>query len=349
MRRTLCLSLLALTAACAAVPGARAADVVGIADQSAGMFYSPWYQKLDVKVSRLIVSYDAVLLGTFEVADIDRWMAAARASKVEPLVAFNFSRGCFDLRDKKKICRLPSVKHYRRAVVAFRNRYPDVNVYSPWNEINHYAQPTYDRPDRAAAYYNEMRKLCKGCTIIAADVLDQVGMTKYLKRFQRYAKGKPRLWGLHNYQDTNNYTTSGTREMLRAVKGDIWLTETGGIVQFGRRKYNPKRAAKATKFMFKLAGSSKRVKRLYIYQWTGQPRTARWDAGLTHPDGSPRPAYDVVRRHLKRPGGNPDPPPVPPPPPPPPPEPSPQPTPSPTPAPTPCVDPFGIICPGFGS
>ena len=316
---------------------------MGIADQSYLMFQSPWFHQLDVKVSRLIVSYDAVLTNTVEVGDVDRWMAAARAANIEPLVAFNFSRGCFDLRDKVKRCALPSVARYRKAVIAFRNRYPDVNVYSPWNEVNHYAQPTYDRPDRAAAYYNAMRALCRGCEILAADVLDQVGMTKYLKRFQRYAKGKPRLWGLHNYQDTNNYTTSGTAEMLRAVKGDIWLTETGGIVAFGRRKYNPKRAARATRFMFKLAASSKRVKRLYIYQWSGQLRTARWDAGLMNPDGSPRPAYWVVKSRLQR--QNPEPEPVPPAPPPPPPEPTPTATPSPTPTATPCVDPLGVICP----
>ena len=38
-----------------AAPAARAADVVGIADQSAEMFAHPAFQDLEVRVSRLIV------------------------------------------------------------------------------------------------------------------------------------------------------------------------------------------------------------------------------------------------------------------------------------------------------
>ena len=346
MRRGCCV-LVCLAVAFAAAPArAPAADVVGIADQSAAMFYSPYFKRLDVHVSRLIVSWDAVRRNTFEVPVIDEWIAAAAAAKIEPLIAFNHSRGCYDGRriPKTYACRLPSVADYRKAFLAFRRRYPDVRVYSPWNEANHHSQPTAKRPDRAASYYNVVRKYCRGCKIVAADVLDQPKMGRYLKAFQKRAKGRPRIWGLHNYQDTNNYTTSGTREMLRSVKGDIWLTETGGIVKFGRRRFNPRRAAVATKFMFKLARSHKRVKRLYIYKWSGERRSARFDAGLVSFSGTPRPAYHVVARHLGRPGGNPEPEPVPPPPPPP--SPSPEPTPAPTPAPTPEPTPTPFCIPG---
>ena len=79
-------------------------------------------------------------------------------------------------------------------------------------------------------------------------MLDQSGVGRYLRRMKRHLKGRPRLWGLHNYQDANDYTTDGTREVLKAVKGKIWLTETGGIVKLGsHRPYNPRRAAKAIK------------------------------------------------------------------------------------------------------
>jgi hypothetical protein len=317
----------------AAAPGARGADVVGIADQSAAMFSSPHFKRLDVQVSRLIVSYDAVMRGTFEVNDIDRWMAAARASGVQPLVAFNHSRGCYDGKGvvKKKVCRLPSVKRYRRAFGFFRRRYPDVSVYSPWNEVNHISQPTAKHPKRAAQFYNEVRRRCRGCTIVAADVLDLKNMRAYLRKFRRHAKGRPRLWGLHNYRDTNYIQTKGTREMLRAVKGKIWLTETGGIVKFGDRlPFDLQRAARAQAHMFKVAATSSRITRLYIYNWHGVPRTARFDSGLVEPTGEPRPAYDVVLSRLARPGGNPPPPPSDAPPPPPgepPPEPPPPPPP----------------------
>jgi hypothetical protein len=339
MRRTLRLGipLVALALALAVAAPARAADLVGIGDQHAAMFASPHFDRLDVRVSRLIVSYDAVMGRTFEVADIDAWMAGARARDVEPLVAFNHARGCYDGRGvvKGKRCRLPSVKRYRKAITAFLRRYPDVRAYSPWNEVNHRSQPTARHPERAAAYYDVMRRSCRRCTIVAADVLDQTGIASYLKRFRRATKGKPRLWGLHNYRDVNNGTSSGTRRMLRTVPGHVWLTETGGIVKFGRRSFSPSRAAAATRFLFRLSKSSRRITRLYIYSWFGEERGARFDAGLTNARGVPRPAYDVVLRHLRRPGNNP-----PPPTPSPSPSPGPSPSPSPGPSPSPLPDPL---------
>jgi Glycosyl hydrolase catalytic core len=344
MRRLVCLGVLLATLMIAAP--ARPADVVGIADQNTNMFTSPWFQRLDIHVSRLIVSYDAVMNNTFEVPDIDRWLHYAGALGIEPLISFNSPRGCYVDGKYRRIyrCRLPSVKRYRKAYIAFRNRYPTLRVYSPWNEANHHGQPTDQYPQRAAQYYNVVRELCRGCQIVAADVLDERGFDRWLKTFKRYAKGNPRLWGLHNYQDVNNYTRHGTKAMLKAVKGEIWLTETGGIVNFGeRRPFNPRRAAKATRFMFKLAASSPRVKRLYIYQWFGQERDVRFDAGIVTDEGRPRPAYWVIHKRLAKPGGNPEPTPAPTPPPPPPPEPTPTPTPEPTPTPTPC--PVPLICP----
>lgn len=303
---------------------ARGAPVVGVADQHAQMFDSPLFQQLDAPVSRIVVSYDAVLRGSPEVNVVDQWMAAARRSGVTPLVALNASRGCYDgIGVVRRVgCRLPSPARYRRAFRAFRTRYPYVGEISPWNEANHRSQPTAAHPERAAAYYRIARADCRGCTIVAADVLDQPGMTAWLRDFKRAltAAGAPipRLWGLHNYQDVNNGTSIGTRRMLHAVPGAIWLTETGGIVRFGKRRpYDPARAARATAFMFRLADLSPRISRLYIYQWTGTPRAVRFDAGLTTPTGAPRPAFYVVLRHLRRKGGNPQPaPPTPAPPPP---------------------------------
>ena len=278
--------------------------VVGIADQSAAMFSSPLYGKLGVaRISRLVVSYDAVLHRTPEVADVDAWMAAASLAGVQPLVAFNHSRGCFDGTRivRRKACRLPSVRRYRRALTAFRLRYPGVRVYSPWNEINHHSQPTARRPARAAAFYSAVRRSCPNCRVLAADVLDQPGVGRYLRRFRRHVKGSPRLWGLHNYQDANDGTIDGTREVLRAVPGQIWLTETGGIVRFGDgRPFSPSRAARATRRVLAIARRFPRVKRVYLYNWTGAEKGVRFDAGLTTPGGRPRPAYRVLRRLLNR-------------------------------------------------
>ena len=56
-------------------------------------------------------------------------------------------------------------------------------------------------------------------------------MSRYLASFKRKAKGTPTLWGLHNYGDVNRRRTNFTKVMLRTVPGEVWLTETGGIVQ----------------------------------------------------------------------------------------------------------------------
>jgi hypothetical protein len=340
--------LIAALALSLAAPGAaQAAPIVGIADQQPQMFANPWYRALDTSISRLVVSYDAVLSNTFEVGYIDAWLSEAGKGGVEPLVSFNQSRACWTGERIKKVrrCRLPSVKRYRTAVRAFRARYPDVDVYQPWNEINHSSQPTDKRPKRAAQFYNALRKECRGCKIVAADLLDEKDAVDYLKRFKRHAVGRPRLWGLHNYGDTNQHRSSRTRMLLRATKGEVWLTETGGIVQLGDKyPYSLRRARRSVAWMFKLARMSPRITRLYIYHWTGQERNVRFDAGLTYADGSPRPAYEVVRDYLAK--SNPKPPGEPPPPPPPPP-PGEEPPPPPPPEEEPNCIVTPLICPSL--
>jgi hypothetical protein len=60
--------------------------------------------------------------------------------------------------------------------------------------------------------------------------------------------------------------------------------------------------------MFKLAnrydsrkrGLRSKITQLYVYQWWGAPRGARFDAGLVNPDGSPRKAYRVFAKTAKK-------------------------------------------------
>jgi hypothetical protein len=289
------LCLLALPAA------AQAKAKVGFSEQRSEMFDDPLFKDLGTRQARLIVSYDAVLKNTFEVADIDKWMAGAQADGVRPLVSFNYSRGCFadNKIPKRPECRLPSVATYTKAFKAFRTRYPFVKDISPWNEINHFSQPTSKNPKRAAQFTMAAKKNCRGCTIVAADMLDQKGMASYLSKFKRALKGTYKVWGLHNYSDTNRFRNKGTKQFLRLVPGQVWLTETGGVVTFGKSfPFDVDRAAKATKFMFKLAATNKRITRLYIYQWSGANPGDRFDAGVLGPDGKPRPAYDVVKKAL---------------------------------------------------
>jgi hypothetical protein len=98
------------------------------------------------------------------------------------------------------------------------------------------------------------------------------------------------------------------RSRLRTVRGTVWLTETSGIVKFGdtrQFRYSEARAARRTRWMFRLAGRydtrrrpfRARIGRVYIHRWFGEPAGARFDAGVVDPDGSPRAAYYVVARN----------------------------------------------------
>jgi hypothetical protein len=264
---------------------------LGIGDQNATMFAAPLFRRLHVRIARRVFPWDAMRLPT-ERALADQWLGAAKAAGVEPFVTFGASREHPE--------ELPTVAQFRDAFNAFRKRYPQVRVYAPWNEANHRSQPTYDHPDRAAAYYDVVHAWCPGCTVVAADVLDQAGFERWLQRFRAATKSHPQLWGLHNYSDTNRFRTRGTRAMLRTVPGDIWVTETGGVARFGRSfPFDLRRQARATAFTFRLLELSPRLRRLYLYNWTGAPPDARFDAGLTNVDGSARPAYHVVARKLQ--------------------------------------------------
>jgi len=113
----------------------------------------------------------------------------------------------------------------------------------------------------------------------------------------------PKVWGLHNYSDTNRFQSYRTREIVGVLPGEVWLTETGGIVQLGSSFTNHNgagltRAAKALSFMFKVAAANPRIKRLYIYNWTGATSQARFDAGLTDHLFRPRAGYVVVCKEM---------------------------------------------------
>ena len=298
-RRLLALCALALVAFCGlANPAVSSAQIVGIGDQNPQTFSDPTFRSLGVERSRFFPPWDAIHR---DPARLDAWLLAARAAGIEPLVAFNHSSGD---RCPARPCRLPSVRSYTRAFKAFRRRYPWVRVISPWNEVNSPTQPTGKNPRRAAEYYNVVRANCRGCTVLAADIQDLSPrtMTRYLRTFRRYARGNPRYWGLHNYSDVNRFRTTGTQTMLRLVRGQVWLTETGGIYKRlgsgNQLRPDARRQTRATEFMFRLAKRYRsRIKRLYIYQWRATNPRDRFDAGLVDPAGTPRRALSVVQRN----------------------------------------------------
>jgi hypothetical protein len=283
---------------------------VGIADQDFAMFDNPNYQALNIQRIRYLVPFDWYK-HKFQVTEVSGFMNRAQADGAEVLVHFTAKRGCYTngRYSRKKSCRAPSVKTYKKVFKRFRTDFPAATTFGVWNEGNHSSQPTARKPRLAAKYFLAARKACSSCTFVAADVLDSTNMESWLSKFRRKAGGKATIFGLHNYGDVNRKRTSGTTRLLRTVPGQVWLTETGGILKFlPSFKRSESRQARRTKFMFKLAdkydsrrsGMRSKITRLYNYQWTGVVRSARFDAGLVNPDGSPRKAYKQFKRLAAR-------------------------------------------------
>ena len=303
MRYRLILPIAALVAALLAVPAAQAKPKVGLSEQSPAVFSDAHWKPLKLKRSRYIVPWDYAKSAT-EHAEVTAFMNAAHGARQDVLVEFNAHRnGCFNGKrySRKKVCKAPSTRAYKKAVKGFRKEFPYAKTFAPWNEVNHVSQPTFKSPKLAVKYWKAMKSVCKKCTILAADLLDQRNIDSYLRRFQKASKGKGRIWGLHNYNDVNRHRSKGIQRVLRVTKGQLWLTETGGLVQFKTSgfKYSPKRAAKATKFLFKLAKKYKRIKRVYVYRWFGAPRSERFDSGLVGPKGQVRPGLRQFKKSIR--------------------------------------------------
>jgi hypothetical protein len=303
---------LTLLAALLVAPAAEAKYRVGLGEQNPAMFDQSLWQSLQLKRVRYIVPWDWNKHAGERVA-VAAYMNRARAARQDVLVTFTAARGCFNgtrYNKRRRGCRAPSAKAYRSSFRAFDNQFNWVKTYSAWNEANHVSQPTAKKPGLAVRYYDVLRREARSrrFRVMALDVLDISNMRRYVRSFQRRAKGRPRLWGVHNYQDTNRHTSADTRLALDLVPGEVWLTETGGLVRFAgvRRfaKYSEKRANTATKWMFTLAnrydtrrrGLRSKITRLFVYKWFGEPRSARFDAGLVNPSGSPRRHFRTFRK-----------------------------------------------------
>ena len=308
MARKLTLLTILLAFALTAFPSAaQAAKVtVGLGDQNSAVFSDARFQVLGIKRVRVITPWN-VALSRGDRNWLDDWMAKAQAAGVDPLVSFGAAHGS---RCPARPCKLPTTATFDRAFRAFRARYPQVRTIGVWNEANHRSQPTFRSPEQAALFFNIIKKRCRGCRVVAADVIDDRNMVRWVTRFRAVARGA-RLWGLHNYRDSNprrGQRYGGTKLLLRTVPGKVWLTETGGIVRFvlpdGRTlfPYSERRANVAIGRVLRLARQYRsRIQRLYVYHWRQDSFDNRFDAGLLNRDGNPRPSYLTLKRWLDTP------------------------------------------------
>jgi hypothetical protein len=285
------LALLALAAP------ASATIVVGLGDQKPDMFSDPRFVALGITHARRAVAWDA-MWHPDQVRQIDRWMRAAHADGVSPLISFDHSDVAGHHKD------VPSAALFGRAFHLFRSRYPWVTDFAAWNEANYCGEEMCRHPAAVASYYLVMRHACPKCNVLAAELLDVAGMASWVHSFLAAARTQPALWGLHDYVGANRFSDATTRQLLSLVRGRLWLTEVAGLV--ARRNHSnvgfpqsPAHAADVTAYIFgHLARLSPRIQRVYHYEWNAHTGHDAWDSALISPNGQPRPAYAVFARAI---------------------------------------------------
>jgi len=296
-------TLVVLGAALALAPAAPAGAQlrIGISEQNATMFASPWFERLGVRQARIVVPWNILERTDYWPGYLRAWLDGAARTGVEPHVAF----GIADIVPRE-FGRGPTPRQYAALVRGFRRAYPEVRVFTPWNEANHRFQPTARRPRLAWRYHRILERACPGCTVLAADVADGRNLGGWLRAFRRL-HGPRGIWGLHNYQDANQrrpLRASWTLRMTRMVRGPIWSSEAGGLVGFkslgggARLRYDPARQLRAQRHLFALLrhpSVRRRYPRVYVYSWFGTWTAARsptrWSTSRRSTDaiGTPAP------------------------------------------------------------
>ena len=281
---------------------------VGLGDQSFTMFDQSNYKALGLKKVRYFIKWNAAK-DPYQLQQADIFVDQAKKDGATVFMTPSTD----DLRLKK--AKLPSVASYKREVGKLVTRYRAMGVreWGVWNEANHQSQPTYRSPKRAAQYFKAMYGMCKGCKILALDVLDQTVVGRYIDGFYQALSPtwdrRAKLVGIHNYSDVNRKHSTGTANIIRTVRqrghnprAKFWLTETGGLVEFGRSfPCDKSRAANRIKYMFKLAKKYDRyVERMYAYAYWGNDCEERFDAGLVNADGSKRPGYNAFKTGIRK-------------------------------------------------
>lgn len=316
---------------------ASAAVKVGMSENNPQMFIDPNYLALDAKITRIVVSYDAMseaAKGDNEISSrVKPYIEAATALGIDVLVTFEHSRGNAEICKSRvnrnlQQCKRPSVAEYEQNIAAFLAAFPQVKAIAPWNEANHNTQPTYRSGKYAAQFARSAEKVCKSlqraCKIVALDLLDQAdnvrakrptyrSLNRYVKAFKKTYKKRPAICGLHTYSDANRFRMTGTKAMIKATGcKKYWITESGGLYDFAsfwskktRRQYKCKSAAacqlKATKYLFKIVRKYRsKIDRAYIHSFYGS-HAPRFDAGIVlggpGKATTPRPAYREIKKH----------------------------------------------------
>ncbi len=280
----------------AAVPGAAVARapathlMVGVGDESAAMFSNTWFTRLPIRTARLVVPWNtAVTRDHTQLNLAQTWIQVAEGDHVQPMVSFGAPGGNAGNY-------IPSNTQYTAAIKAFIHDFPQVKVYTPWNEPDFTYRSLSRQPGLAAAYFNTLVRACRGCTIVAGDVYlpASSGLGSWISAYKRALQFKPVAWALHPYDDVRSHSTTQIRTLERYVgRAQIWLDEISGVERRGHWPYpnqSPNGADSDERFLFGLPSRYTNITRIYHYEWQGVA-SEPWDSGLLGPQGKPRPAY----------------------------------------------------------
>ena len=270
----------------------------------------PWsdpnFQALAIRRARLIVPWDIVTRANSGspgsparnlLSKMDNWFLDAQAAQVQ-----NFVVSFEKTRSAPSTTPPPSVGSYSYAVTKFREHMTSIGVsvkyYTAWNEPNHRLQPTANNPKRAGQYYNKLDALCgNACAVLAGDFLDAGLKNSYLTAYKNALERKsPPLWSYHPYQGGARHGSQRFRDFLSATSGTVWLAEAGAHVRdhvsttdcpatytVAQKESCAKRDLE---YLYGFGRIGNRVKRFYLYTWTGQ---SSFDTGL----------LDYVDGHLR--------------------------------------------------
>jgi hypothetical protein len=297
-------------------PAAARHPLVGIGDGKPDLFKDPRFLALGIKNVRYDMPYDT-MSDPVQRAQATRWLTAAKAAGMSVLVTLDHSRRVIYKRvaGKKKLQPfgqsrvLPTTAQYVKAFRAIRSRFPWVTQFATWDETNCYCEVTYNKEAQVAAFYRALRSACHKCTILAAEFLDVprhdgLPMTTWAQQFIKDAHTQPPYWGLNDYEDANHMVSTQTRSLLAAVRGKVWLAETGGIVSRhnGTHADFPQNAAHAAKVnhyvLATLAQLNPRIQRVYLYEWDARSARDGWDTAEISYTGAPREGYVVLAQTL---------------------------------------------------
>ena len=144
------------------------AVAVGIGDEQPTMFTNPAFTALHTKIARYVTPYDVATNHSHnDLPRLRAWLAAAARAHAQPLIAFYHS--------DRTPTKMPSVKTYTADIKKFIKMFPKLKLLQPWNEANRgYVSAgggSYQSPSAAqsAAYYLDVRSLCRKCTVVGLD------------------------------------------------------------------------------------------------------------------------------------------------------------------------------------